>query len=210
MTFLSTLTKHKGAFSVSAAANIGSILFGFDTGVAGGVVALQSFKTDFHLSTTPKKLALTSGNIVALLNLGAFLGALLPALISHHLGRRHLLLIAGCFFLVGGILQTAAQPPSLSMIYGGRVLAGFGVGVVSTTAPVFVAECSPKKLRGIMMGALRCSLFLVECWLVGLFTVVLFICGLHLSNSERRYLCKSSWQCLSWPALSSHVSLHAG
>jgi hypothetical protein len=35
------LTKHKGAIFVSAAANIGSVLFGFDTGVAGGVVALS-------------------------------------------------------------------------------------------------------------------------------------------------------------------------
>ncbi|PVH82681.1 sugar transporter [Cadophora sp. DSE1049] len=183
MTFLSTFKKHKGAISVSAAANIGSILFGFDTGVAGGVVALQSFKTDFHLSTTPKKLASTSGNIVALLNLGAFLGALLPALLSQHLGRRHLLLIAGFFFLIGGILQTAAQPPSLSMIYGGRVLAGFGVGVVSTTAPIFVAECSPKKLRGVMMGAFE--MFLVSGGMLAYWSV--YGCSLHMRPTSRQW-----------------------
>ncbi|KAH7384854.1 general substrate transporter [Cadophora sp. MPI-SDFR-AT-0126] len=183
MTFHSTFRKHKVAIFVSAAANIGSILFGFDTGVAGGVVTLQSFKTDFHLSTTPKKLASTSGNIVALLNLGAFLGALLPAFLSHYLGRRHLLLTAGFFFLLGGILQTAAQPPSLSMIYGGRVLAGFGVGVVSTTAPIFVAECSPKKMRGVMMGAFE--MFLVSGGMLAYWSV--YGCSLHMRPTSKQW-----------------------
>lgn len=50
MALLSTFKKHKGAISVSAAANIGSILFGFDTGVAGGVVALQRY----HFPSNPK------------------------------------------------------------------------------------------------------------------------------------------------------------
>ncbi|KAH6717214.1 general substrate transporter [Leptodontidium sp. MPI-SDFR-AT-0119] len=183
MTFLSTCKKHKGSIYVSAAANIGSILFGFDTGVAGGVVALSSFKTDFHLSSTPKKLASTTGNIVALLNLGAFIGALFPALLSHHLGRRHLLLTAGIFFLLGGILQTAAQPPSLSMIYAGRVLAGFGVGVVSTTAPIYVAECSPKKWRGVMMGAFE--MFLVSGGMLAYWSV--YGCAVHLKPTSRQW-----------------------
>ncbi|KAG4437575.1 hypothetical protein IFR05_006962 [Cadophora sp. M221] len=183
MTFLSTCKKHKGAIYVAAAANIGSILFGFDTGVAGGVVALSSFKTDFHLSSTPKKLASTTGNIVALLNLGAFIGALFPALLSHHLGRRHLLLTAGIFFLLGGILQTAAQPPSLAMIYAGRVLAGFGVGVVSTTAPIYVAECSPKKWRGVMMGAFE--MFLVSGGMLAYWSV--YGCAVHLKPTSRQW-----------------------
>lgn len=37
---------------------------------------------------------------------------------------------AALFLLLGGILQTAAHGPSLAMIYAGRVLSGFGVGMV--------------------------------------------------------------------------------
>lgn len=40
MAILQTFKKHKAAFQVSAAVNIGSMLFGYDTGVAGAVVAL--------------------------------------------------------------------------------------------------------------------------------------------------------------------------
>ncbi|KAF8855198.1 general substrate transporter [Acephala macrosclerotiorum] len=183
MAIIQTFKKHKGAFFVSAAANIGSVLFGFNTGVAGGVVALASFKKDFNLATNPTRLAATSGNIVALLNAGAFFGAIVPALVSKWIGRRHLLAMAGAFFLIGGILQTAAQISHLSMIYAGRVLAGFGVGIISNTAPVFVAECSPKNLRGFMMGAFE--MFLVSGGMLAYWTV--YGCSLHMKPTSKQW-----------------------
>lgn len=148
---LATLKKHKAAIAVSAAVNVGSCLFGFDTGVAGGVVALASFKAEFHLED---KASYTnaSSNVVAILNLGAFLGALIPPFTSRVAGRRPLLGLAGFLFMLGGILQTAASGPTLGMIYGGRVVAGLGVGIISNIAPVFVAECAPRELRGILVN----------------------------------------------------------
>ncbi|RDW76088.1 sugar transporter-2 [Coleophoma crateriformis] len=183
MAVLQTFKKHKGAFYVSAAVNVGSILFGFDTGVAGAIVALASFKKDFHLATDPTKLAYTSGNIVALLNAGAFFGAIVPALFSRWIGRRHLLAVAGGFFLLGGTLQTAAQAPSLAMIYAGRVLAGFGVGMISNTAPVFVAECAPKELRGVMMSMFE--MFLVSGGMLSYWTT--YGCSVHLPATSKQW-----------------------
>jgi hypothetical protein len=40
---LSLLAKNRGAVLVAAVANTASLLFGYDTGVAGSVVALQRF-----------------------------------------------------------------------------------------------------------------------------------------------------------------------
>ncbi len=40
MGIMGTFTKHKGAIFVSVTAKIGSVLFGFDTGVPSAVVAL--------------------------------------------------------------------------------------------------------------------------------------------------------------------------
>ena len=34
------------------------------------------------------------------------------------------------------------------MLYGGRIVGGVGIGVLSTVVPVFIAESSPAKLRG--------------------------------------------------------------
>lgn len=153
---MDAVKKHKAAFLVSAAANVGAVLFGFETGVAGGVVALGSFRAEFDLGGGPGRRpdAAASSNVVALLNLGAFLGALAPPFLAggRLAGRRPLLACAGLLFLLGGVLQVAASGPGLGMVYGGRVVAGLGVGVVSNVAPVFVAECAPRHLRGVMVG----------------------------------------------------------
>lgn len=52
------------------------------------------------------------------------------------------------------ILQTIANGTSrgLGYIYGGRVVAGFGVGGISAVAPSFVSECAPKDVRGRITG----------------------------------------------------------
>lgn len=152
MSLLATLRKHKAAFGVSSVVNIGSILFGFDTGIAGGVVALGSFKEEFNLAGSATEYANASSNVVALLNAGAFFGALVPPLVTEFIGRKSLLTIAGLLFLLGGILQVASSGPTLGMVYGGRVVAGLGVGMISNVAPVFVAECAPRFLRGVMVG----------------------------------------------------------
>ncbi|KAF4637603.1 hypothetical protein G7Y89_g476 [Cudoniella acicularis] len=134
---LELLAKHRGAVGVAIVANTASMLFGYDTGVAGSVVALKSFSVDFEFSTDLVKAADISSNFVALLNAGAFFGTAAPALFSRFIGRRLMMTVAACFMLLGGILQTAAQPPTLAMIYAGRVISGFGVGMVSNLTPVW-------------------------------------------------------------------------
>lgn len=197
---LSLLAQNKGAVCVAAVANTASLLFGYDTGVAGSVVALQrstfptfvcrgrakkhstdtnsfSFASEFEYSTNLAKKADVSSNIVALLNAGAFFGAVAPALFSRWIGRRPMMAIAAFFMIVGGILQTAAQPPALSMIYGGRILSGFGVGMVSNLTPVYVAETAPKELRGMLMSLFE--MFLVCGGLLAYWTT--YGCSLHLA-----------------------------
>lgn len=56
------------------------------------------------------------------------------------LGRRWTIEIGSCVFIVGGILQTAAQ--NIAMLLVGRVIAGFGIGFLSTVLPVYTAELS--------------------------------------------------------------------
>ncbi|KAI1373087.1 general substrate transporter [Hypoxylon crocopeplum] len=178
-----TLKKHKVAFAVSSTVNIGSILFGYDTGIAGGVVALGSFKDEFNLATSATEYANASSNIVALLNAGAFFGALVPPFVTKFVGRKSLLAIAGFLFLLGGILQVAASGPTLGMVYGGRVVAGLGVGMISNVAPVFVAECAPKDLRGIMMSLFE--MFLVSGGMLAYWTT--YGCSLHLAPTTTQW-----------------------
>jgi hypothetical protein len=43
MSYYSLFKKHRRALAVSAAVNVGSVLFGFDTGVAGAVISLKRY-----------------------------------------------------------------------------------------------------------------------------------------------------------------------
>lgn len=99
---------------------------------------------------------------------GAFFGAAFPPFLTKHIGRRRVLSLAGSLLLLGGILQVAAQAPSLAMIYAGRVLCGFGIGIISNLSPVYIAECAPKEYRGLMMGMFE--MFLVSGGLLSYWT----------------------------------------
>ncbi|KUJ19032.1 general substrate transporter [Mollisia scopiformis] len=183
LALLRLLSKHKAALFVAAVASTASLLFGYDTGVAGSVVALKSFSSEFKFSTDAAKAADISSNIVALLNAGAFFGALAPAISSRYFGRKIVISVAACFLLLGGILQTAAQPLRLSMIYGGRVISGFGVGMVSNLVPLYVAETSPKELRGLLMSLFE--MFLVSGGLLAYWTT--YGCSVHLEPTSKQW-----------------------
>ncbi|KAJ7501737.1 general substrate transporter [Mycena galericulata] len=137
----------------------GIVIFGYDTGIAGGVVSQTYFREHFGFldangkAITSKVNAITS-NIVSVLQAGAFFGALGSAPISAKIGRKWTLIVFTLIFALGAALTTAANSPTngLALIYSGRVISGVGVGAISAVAPAFVSECSPKEVRGRITG----------------------------------------------------------
>ncbi|TRM66819.1 general substrate transporter [Schizophyllum amplum] len=136
----------------------GIVLFGYDTGVGGGVVSSQHFKVAFGIIRDGvedvNRSNEISSNVVSVLQAGAFFGALGSAPLSSRAGRRKTLFLFSIVFLIGAILTTVAQGNStgLSLIYGGRVISGFGIGGVTAVAPAYVSECAPKEVRGRITG----------------------------------------------------------
>ena len=129
---------------------------GYDTGVMGSVLALNAFKKDFGLPTDSSgfangKNAYVSSNVVSLLTAGCFFGAIAAAFLNERFGRRYSLMGFTVIFLIGAAVQTAAHH-SLGMIYGGRVIAGLGIGGMSAITPVFVSENAPAARRGRIAG----------------------------------------------------------
>ncbi|KAL0746721.1 hypothetical protein Bca101_028723 [Brassica carinata] len=61
------------------------------------------------------------------------------------LGRRPTMLIAGVFFIIGVVLNAAAQ--DLAMLIAG-ILLGCGVGFANQAVPLFLSEIAPTKIRG--------------------------------------------------------------
>ena len=61
------------------------------------------------------------------------------------------MIFASAVFLLGGTLMTASQG-SLNMIYGGRAVAGLGIGASSMVVPVYISETAPPSIRGRLVG----------------------------------------------------------
>ena len=66
---------------------------------------------------------------------------------GEQLGRRISILIGTIIMIVGSLLQATAY--TLSHMIVARIVAGFGLGVVNSTAPVLQSEFSPKASRGL-------------------------------------------------------------
>ncbi|CAA7266660.1 unnamed protein product [Cyclocybe aegerita] len=137
----------------------GIVLFGYDTGIGGGVVSATYFLEHFGLlnddgTKDQKRVDAVSSNVVSVLQAGAFFGALGSAPLSAKIGRKYTLFLFSVIFCVGAILTTVAETPErgLAEIYAGRVIAGIGIGAISAVAPAFVSECSPKEVRGRITG----------------------------------------------------------
>ncbi|KAH8692377.1 general substrate transporter [Talaromyces proteolyticus] len=148
--------KNYRVYVLTTVAYSGSLLFGYDTGVMGSVLALTSFKKDFGLPTDSSGFASSanaqvSSNVVSLLTAGCFFGSIFAAFLNDRIGRRYSLMLFCLVFMLGAAIQVGAHH-EIGMIYGGRVVAGLGIGGMSAITPVFVSENCLPETRGRVAG----------------------------------------------------------
>lgn len=127
---------------------------GYDSAFIGGTLALDSFKKEFNFGTKTKaQVALLSANIVSCYQAGAFFGAFFAFPFGHYLGRKKGIAIFATLFVLGaGIMLGANHQRGLGLIYGGRILAGMGVGGTSMLSPIYISEIAPPAIRGRLVG----------------------------------------------------------
>ncbi|KAK5700268.1 hypothetical protein LTR17_023074 [Elasticomyces elasticus] len=148
--------KNRNVYLLTTVAYMGSLLFGYDTGVMGSVLALDAFKRDFGLPLGKAGFASTknaeiASNVVSLLTAGCFFGAIASSFINEKIGRRPTLMGFSVVFMIGAAIQTAAHH-SIGQIYAGRVIAGLGIGGMSSVVSVYVTENAPARQRGRIAG----------------------------------------------------------
>ncbi|TEY84268.1 hypothetical protein BOTCAL_0018g00450 [Botryotinia calthae] len=141
----------------------GGLLFGYDTGTIGGILAMDYWRKEFstgYVNPNDKILDVSpsqSAAVVSILSAGTFFGALTAAPLADLFGRRlALLLSAGIVFNFGVVLQTAST--ALPMFIAGRFFAGFGVGLISALIPLYQSETAPKWIRGVIVGCYQLAI----------------------------------------------------
>ena len=125
-------------FIAAVFAALGGLLFGYDTGVISG--ALIFIKSQFQLSVFQQEL------VVSVVLIGAAVGALGGGRLADAFGRRLMLIVTALIFMSGALVCAAAA--SVGALIVGRIIVGLGIGLSSSTVPVYISEVSPPGARG--------------------------------------------------------------
>jgi sugar porter (SP) family MFS transporter len=123
-------------------AALGGLLFGFDTAVIAGTT--HSLTQVFGL--TPGTLGVTVSSALW----GTIVGALLAGYAGEKIGRRDGLRVMAVLYLLSAI--ACALSWSWPVLLAARILGGLGIGGSSVLGPMYIAEVSPARLRGRLVG----------------------------------------------------------
>ncbi len=175
---------------------LAGLMFGLDIGVISG--AQQFIQKDFGISDS------TLEHVVSWMMLGAAAGAVGAGWLSSRLGRKKSLLFGSLLFAAASIWCGLA--PSVSMLLTARLVLGVSIGTLSFTAPMYLAEIAPERLRGAMVSLYQLMItigivlaYLSDAafsytgdwrWMLGIIAIpgVLFFFGVFILPDSPRWL----------------------
>ncbi|OAA40924.1 ascus development protein [Metarhizium rileyi] len=125
---------------------IGASIWGYNIGILSSILIHPGWRETLRDPTPSQK-----GVITGIYYLGTFLSyMLLSHPLADHLGRRRAAMIGTGILCLGAVLMasTANGGAAVATMAVGRCVCGVGVGVVSTTVPLYQSEVSPAGERG--------------------------------------------------------------
>src|SRR5450432_3205377 len=127
---------------------LGGLLFGFDTAVIAGTT--QQLTLVYGLS--PRELGFT----VAIAVIGTVIGAMSSGALGQKIGGRESLRIMAALYLISALGCAFAWSWPALLVF--RFIGGLGIGGSSVLGPVYIAELSPARLRGRLVGMFQINI----------------------------------------------------
>lgn len=151
------LTGTKLNIAIAVVAGTDFALFGYDQGLLGGLLTLESFLHYFPQidvvnpppGSNPSHASNIQGITVGAYTLGCFFGAVATIWLGNILGRKKTIMIGSIIMIIGAILQASSF--SLAQLIPARWICGFGNGMNTSTVPTWQAETSKPHRRGQMV-----------------------------------------------------------
>lgn len=141
-------------------------MFSFTVTIPGAHICVISMYSFDQRMMSAVENSGTKGWLVAILELGAWVGVLLTGYLADKLSRKYTIVLAVIIFCIGVVVQTAAFHPS--SILGGRFITGLGVGSLSMAVPLYNAELAPPEVRGSLVALQQLAItfgIMVSFWI---------------------------------------------
>eukprot|EP00756_Hemistasia_phaeocysticola_P014205 Hpha_TRINITY_DN15328_c4_g2::TRINITY_DN15328_c4_g2_i1::g.88163::m.88163 len=138
----------------------GGFLFGYDIGSTSYVIDqledADNSGVQWHQKV--KDSSLLQGLITSSGVGGAFIAAVIVFRVADVLGRRREMLIAGCLYIIGAVLEALSCNSSwdatqgLAVLITGRWIYGLGCGFAMHGIPAYIGEMAPSAVRGKLIS----------------------------------------------------------
>ncbi|PMD13435.1 general substrate transporter [Hyaloscypha hepaticicola] len=165
------LAKQKRFLAWALYSSIGSMMLGFDFGIAGTCTAFPAFQQKFGIPFPSQP----SGYLIpahiqsgwsGASSAGSIVGEIIVSIfLLDKIGRKHTIAVGGVITAIGIAMQVAAHEWKLFL--AGRLINAIGFGVVFLESPVWIGENCRPELRGfflcIMNGSIVLGQFLLSC-----------------------------------------------
>jgi len=147
------MTKSTNSFYLSficLIATMGGLMFGFDISIISGAVPFIQPYFGWN--------ELQLGWGVSSLLVGAIAGAFGSGVLTDKYGRKKILIIVALFFALS--CAATALATSSAWFITARLFGGLAVGAASVLSPMYVAEVSPAKNRGMLVSIYQLTIVL--------------------------------------------------
>lgn len=158
---IEALPPSKMVFWLAALTSFCGFMFGYDTGYISSALVAVREDLGHSLSSGDKQL------ITAATSLGAFCTAVIGGALADLFGRKYVITFSNVMFMVGGAVQTGAHTVWTMIV--GRYIMGFGVGLASLVAPMYLSEVAPTRYRGrlVVINVLAITLGQLIAYAIG-------------------------------------------
>ncbi|WP_062308257.1 sugar porter family MFS transporter [Alicyclobacillus sendaiensis] len=128
------------AVTISLAAAMGGLLYGYDTAVISGAIGF--LKTLYQLSP------FMQGLVISSIMIGGVIGVAASGFLSDRVGRRKVLMTAAILFAIAAFVS--AISPDVTTLILARIVGGLGIGMGSALSVTYISECAPTQIRGAL------------------------------------------------------------
>ncbi len=175
-------------------AGLGGLLYGIDVGIIGGAYP--------YLAATSGLEAAQLSVIVAAVLLGSVFSTLFSGLLADWMGRRPLMILSGCAFVVS--IPVIALSHGYGPLFFGRLLQGMSGGLIGVVVPLYLAECLAARSRGKGTAIFQWMLTLgiVAAALIGMYFSYRVEAVAKLGDAKALFDFKNqAWRSIFWVSL---------